>query len=169
MSEIKFNGSPITVSGTIPSVGDKAEDFSFVKDDLSEGSLADYGDKIKVIMAVPSLDTGICQKEARAFNEQLSNKDGVVGIIVSKDLPFAMKRFCASEGLENVISASDFRYNDFTSQYNLEMTSGPLKGLMARVVFVLDKDNTIKYKEEVDDITHEPNYDKAKAAVDSLI
>ena len=111
MSSIKFNGDPIEVSGVIPGVGDKAEDFSFVKDDLSEGSLADYGNKVKVIMALPSLDTGICQKEARAFNEQLKDNDKVVGLIVSKDLPFAMKRFCASEGIENVVNASDFRYN----------------------------------------------------------
>lgn len=169
MSDIKFNGDPIGVSGSIPNVGDKAEDFNFVKEDLSEGSLADYDGKVKVLMALPSLDTGICMKEARAFNEQLSNQDGVIGLIVSKDLPFAMKRFCSAEGLEEVISASDYRYNDFGSQYNLEMTSGPLKGLFARVVFVLDKNNIITYKEEVDDITHEPNYDAAKAAVEALI
>ena len=169
MSSIKFNGDPIEVSGVIPGVGDKAEDFSFVKDDLSEGSLADYGNKVKVIMALPSLDTGICQKEARAFNEQLKDNDKVVGLIVSKDLPFAMKRFCASEGIENVVNASDFRYNDFGSQYNLEMTNGPLKGLFARIVLVVDKDNNIVYKEEVDDITHEPNYDGAKEAIDKLI
>lgn len=168
MSDIKFKGDPITVAGKIPGVGDKLDDFSFVKDDLSEGSLADYDGKVKVIMALPSLDTGICAKEARSFNEQLKGNDKVVGLVVSKDLPFAMKRFCASEGIENVVNASDFRYNDFGSQNNVEMTSGPLKGLYARVVMVLDKDNKITYKEEVDDITHEPNYDAAKAAVDEL-
>jgi len=168
MSNIKFKGDPITISGKIPNVGDKVADFSFVKDDLSEGSLADYNGKAKVIMALPSLDTGICQKEARVFNEQLKGNSNVVGLVVSKDLPFAMKRFCASEGIENVVNASDFRYNDFGSQYNVEMTSGPLKGLFARVVMVVDKDNKIVYKEEVDDITHEPNYDAAKAAVDQL-
>ncbi|MEQ8910595.1 MAG: thiol peroxidase [Vicingaceae bacterium] len=168
MSNIKFKGDPIKVSGTIPSVGDTAEDFTFVKEDLSEGSLSDYNGKNKVLIAVPSLDTGICQAEARAFNEKLGKKEGVVGLIVSKDLPMAMKRFCASEGIEDVVSASDFRYNDFASQYNVEMIDGPLKGLLARVVFVLDKDNVIQYKEEVDDITHEPDYDKAMEALEKL-
>ena len=160
MSNIKFKGDPINVSGKIPGVGKKAEDFTFVKEDLTEGSLADYNGKIKVIMAVPSLDTGICQNEARAFNEKLNGKDG--------DLPFAMKRFCGAEGLDTIISASDFRYNDFASQYNAEMIEGPLKGLLARIVFVLDKDNNIVYKEEVDDITHEPDYNAAMEAVEKL-
>jgi thiol peroxidase len=168
MSNIKFNGDPINVSGKIPGIGDKAEDFTFVKQDLTEGSLSDYGDKVKVIIAVPSLDTGICQKEARAFNEKLGSKPGVVGIFVSKDLPMAMKRFCTEEGIEDVISASDFRYNDFSNLYQAEMIDGPLKGLLARIVFVVDQDNIIKYVEEVDDITHEPDYDKALEAVNQI-
>ncbi len=169
MSDIKFNGNPISVSGSIPSVGDTFEDFTFVKDDLSEANLADYADTVKVIMAVPSLDTGICQKEARAFNEKIGKAEGVIGLTVSKDLPFAMKRFCESEGIADIINASDYRYNDFGSQNGIEMTSGPLKGLFARVVFVLDKNNKIIYKEEVDDITHEPNYEAAVEAVKGLL
>lgn len=169
MSNIKFKGNPVQVSGTIPGVGEKIEDFTFVKVDLSEGSLADYADKVKVLMAVPSLDTGICQKEARAFNELIGKMEGVIGLTVSKDLPFAMNRFCSAEGIEDIISASDFRYNDFGSQNGIEMTDGPLKGLFARVVFVLGKDNKITYKEEVDDITHEPNYEAAVAAVKALV
>ena len=168
MSNIKFKGDPIEVSGTIPNVGDKASDFTFVKDDLSEGSLADFEGKKKVLIIVPSLDTGICQMEAKAFTKRMEGREDTVGLMISKDLPFAMKRFCASEGLETIINASDFRYNDFASQYNVEMTNGPLKGLFARVVLVLDKDNNITYKEEVDDITHEPNYDAAKAAVEAI-
>ena len=168
MSNIKFKGDPIEVSGKIPNVGDKALDFTFVKDDLSEGSLADFDGKKKVLIIVPSLDTGICQLEAKAFNQQMADKDDTVGLMISKDLPFAMKRFCASEGLETIVNASDFRYNDFASQYNAEMTTGPLKGLFARVVLVLDKDNNITYKEEVDDITQEPNYEAAKAAVEAI-
>ncbi|MBL4707943.1 MAG: thiol peroxidase [Flavobacteriales bacterium] len=168
MSNIKFKGSPIEVSGVIPNVGDKAEDFTFVKDDLSESSLADFEGKGKVIMALPSLDTGICMKQTRVFNEDLQKRDDVVGLVISKDLPFAMKRFCGSEGLDTIINGSDFRYNDFGSQYNLEMISGPLKGLFARVILVLDKNNVITYKEEVDDITHEPNYEKAIEAINAL-
>lgn len=169
MTKVNFNGNPVQLSGNIPTKGDRAEDFSFVKEDLSDATLADYKGKVKVIMALPSLDTGICQKEARAFNEKLSGMDGVVGIIVSKDLPMAMKRFCAAEGITNVVTASDFRYNDFSSQYNVDMTEGPLKGLMARVVWVLDVENNITYTELVDDITHEPNYDQAIDAVKELI
>ena len=169
MSNINFAGNPVQVSGDIPGVGERIEDFTFVKEDLSEGALADYAEHVKVIMAVPSLDTGICQKEARAFNEMIGKMEGVVGLTVSKDLPFAMKRFCSVEGIEDIVSASDFRYNDFGSQNGIEMTDGPLKGIFARVVFVLDKDNKITYKEEADDITHEPNYDAAVAAVKDLV
>lgn len=169
MSNIKFAGNPVQLSGNIPSVGDTFDDFTFVKEDLSEGNLYDYEGKVKVIMAVPSLDTGICQKEARAFNTLIGGKDDVIGLTVSKDLPMAMKRFCAAEGIADIISASDFRYNDFGSQNGIEMADGPLKGLFARVVFVLDKDNKITYKEEVDDITHEPNYDAAVEAVEKLV
>tara|TARA_B110000046_G_scaffold25332_1_gene24774 strand:- start:36311 stop:36820 length:510 start_codon:yes stop_codon:yes gene_type:complete len=168
MSNIKFKGDPIKISGKIPSVGEKALDFTFVKDDFSEGSLADFHGKKKVLIVVPSLDAGICQLEAKAFNKQMAERDDTVGLMISKDLPFAMKRFCASEGLETIVNASDFRYNDFASQYNVEMTTGPLKGLFARIVLVLDKDNNITYKEEVDDITHEPSYDAAKAAVEAI-
>ena len=169
MTKVNFNGQPVQISGNIPAKGEKAEDFSFVKEDLSDANLSDFKGKIKVIMALPSLDTGICQKEARAFNQKLSGMEGVVGIIVSKDLPMAMKRFCSAEGISNVITASDFRYNDFSSQYNVDMTEGPLKGLMARVVWVLDKENNITYTEIVDDITHEPNYENAINAVQELI
>jgi thiol peroxidase len=165
MSNIKFKGDPIEVSGQIPSVGDQLDDFTFVTTDLKEASLSDYEGKKKVILAVPSLDTGICQKEARAFNEKLAGRNDVIGLVVSKDLPMAMKRFCAAEGIENVISASDYRYNDFGNQYGLEMTNGPLKGLFARVVLIADEDNKVIYKEEVDDITHEPDYDKALEAI----
>lgn len=168
-TKVSFNGNTVQLSGDVPKNGEKAEDFSFVKEDLSDANLSDYKDKVKVVMALPSLDTGICQKEARAFNEKLANMDNVVGIIVSKDLPMAMKRFCAAEGIENIVTASDFRYSDFSSQYNVDMTEGPLKGLMARIVWVLDADNNITYTEIVDDITHEPNYENAINAVKSLI
>lgn len=169
MSTTKFKGDTIKLSGDLPQVGATAEDFTFVKQDLSEGSLADYEGKVKVIIALPSLDTGICQAEARAFNEKLGKKEGVVGLIVSKDLPMAMKRFCTTEGIEDVIPASDFRYNDFATEYQAEMIEGPLKGLLARIVFVVDQNNVIKYIEEVDDVTHEPNYDEAMRAVESLV
>lgn len=164
MNQTKFKGNPVNLKGDVLNVGDSAPDFTYVKEDLSEGTLHDHGNHKKVIIAVPSLDTGVCQMETRQFNEKLSGKEGVKGIVVSKDLPFAMKRFCSAEGIEDVEIASDFRGN-FSETYNTLMTDGPLKGLSARVVFVVDGDNKIVYREVVDDITHEPNYDAALEAL----
>lgn len=168
MSNIKFNGDPVTLNGNPPKLGDVIEDFTFVKTDLSEASLSDFSDKKKVLLVLPSLDTGICQMETRAFNEKLAERDDVVGLVVSKDLPMAMKRFCGAEGIENVIPASDFRYNDFGNQNGVEMTNSPLKGLFARLVYIVDENNKVVYAEEVDDITHEPNYDEAMNALQSM-
>ena len=164
-----FNGKPVELLEELPGINQEAFDFTFVKTDLSESSLYDFWDVIKVLIAVPSLDTGICQRETRQFNERLSQKTGVVGIVISKDLPFAMKRFCETEGLSNIVSASDFRYLDFTREYGTEMVDGPLKGLSARAVFVVDQNNKIRYVELTPDITVEPNYDLVMAAVDKLL
>ena len=168
MSKITFKGDPVELSGKTPQVGDQIDDFTFVKTDLSEGNLSDYEGKKKVLMVLPSLDTGICQMETRQFNTQLDGQDGVVGLVISKDLPMAMQRFCAAEGIETVIPASDFRYNDFGSQTGVEMQNSPLKGLFARIIYILDENNQVKYVEEVDDITHEPNYDKALEALKAM-
>jgi thiol peroxidase len=164
-----FKGKPVELLDELPGINQEAFDFTFVKTDLSESSLYDYEDKIKVLIAVPSLDTGICQRETRQFNERLSAKKGVVGIVVSKDLPFAMKRFCETEGLENIVSASDFRYLDFTREYGTEMVDGPLKGLSARAVFVVDGNNKIRYVELTPDVIAEPDYDRVMAEVDKLL
>ena len=164
-----FNGKPVELLEELPGVNQEAFDFTFVNTDLTEGSLYDFEGKIKVLIAVPSLDTGICQRETRQFNERLNQKDGVVGIVISKDLPFAMKRFCETEGLSNIISASDFRYLDFTREYGTEMVDGPLKGLSARAVFVVDQNNKIRYVELTPDIILEPNYDKIMEVVNQLV
>lgn len=167
MNQTKFKGNPVQLTGDIPTTGSKAPNFTYVKQDLSESSLEAHGNKKKVIIAVPSIDTGVCQMETRRFNQELEKRKDVVGIVVSKDLPFALNRFCAAEGLKNVEIASDFRGN-FTSQYNTEMKDGPMKGLSSRAVFVLDGNNTIKHAELTNDITEEPNYDAVMKAVDSL-
>ncbi len=167
MNQTKLRGNPIKLHGTVPGAGTKASDFTYVREDLSEKKLYDHGSKIKVLIAVPSLDTGICQIETRRFNKELSNKANAVGIVISKDLPFAMKRFCAAEGLENIEIASDFRGN-FSTTYKTLMEEGPMKGLSARVVFVVDGNNTIRYAEIVEDITHEPNYKAVMDAVDAI-
>lgn len=160
-------GNPVHLLGDIPEPGQAAPNFTYVKEDLAEESLYDHEGKVKVVIAVPSLDTGICQLEAKRFNKDLDNREGVAGLIVSKDLPFAMKRFCDAEGLETVKIASDFR-GDFSENYNTLMTDGPLKGLSSRVVFVIDKENKITYTQITDDITHEPNYEEVLEAVEKL-
>ena len=167
MNKTKFKGNEVHLSGNVPNTGSKAPDFTYVKEDLSEGTLYELGNKKKVILAVPSLDTGVCQMETKRFNKELSERKDVIGLVVSKDLPFAMKRFCAAEGIENVQVASDFRGN-FTDRYNTEMTDGALKGLSSRVVFVLDGDNNIKHTELVAEVTEEPNYDEILRVVDSM-
>ena len=167
MNQTNFKGNPVHLSGDIPESGATAPNFTYVKEDLSEESLYDHDGKVKVIIAVPSLDTGICQLEAKRFNKELDQMDGVAGLIVSKDLPFAMKRFCDAEGLENVKIASDFRGN-FTEGYNTLMTDGPLKGLSSRAVFVVSKDNKIAYTQMTNDIIDEPDYDAAMSAVKSM-
>ncbi len=169
MTTVNLKGSPVAIKGEIPAANTSAENFSFVKADLSEASLDDFGGKVKVLLAVPSLDTGVCAIETKRFNEELSTMDGVEAIVISKDLPFAMNRFCETNGIENVTSASDFRYNSFTQQYNTEILEGPLKGLSSRAVFVVDQNNQITYSELVPEITQEPNYEAALAAINDLI
>lgn len=167
MAHVTIQGNPFSIKGDIPTQG-TAPDFSFVKDDLSEGHLSDF-DQVKVLIAVPSLDTGVCQAETRKFNEQLGQRSGVTGLVVSKDLPFAMKRFCETDGVANIVTASDFRSGDFTDKYNTEITEGPFQGLSARAVFVVNPDNEIVYSELVSEVGDEPNYERVMEEVDKLL
>jgi thiol peroxidase len=170
MSFVTLKGTRFPIADDIPAVGETASDFTFVKKDLSEGSLYDdFEGKIKVLIAVPSLDTGICQMETRRFNEELNKREGVVGLVISEDLPFAMNRFCEAEGLSKVTIASDYRYRDFMGEYNTEILKGPMKGLSARAVFVVDGKNKIHYSELVPEIAQEPEYESALAVVDKLL
>ncbi|MDP5168683.1 MAG: thiol peroxidase [Bacteroidia bacterium] len=168
MATVTLKGTPFPLIGDLPTSG-TAADFSFVKSDLSEGKMSDYEGKVKVLIAVPSLDTGVCQMETRKFNEELSKRDGAVGLILSKDLPFAMNRFCEAEGIKNVTIASDFRFGQFTKAYNTEVAEGPFGGLSARAVFVVDANNQIQYTELVTEIADQPNYDAVMKAVDGLL
>ena len=169
MSKTNFKGKPVSLRGDVPVVGSKAPEFTVVKSDLSEAHLSDFSGKVKVLIAVPSLDTGVCNAETRRFNQLLGAKEGVVGVVVSKDLPFAMKRFCETEGVQNIVTGSDFRYNSFVTNYNTEMIEGPLKGLSARVVFVVDKNDVVQFVEIVPEVTTEPDYEAILAAVDKLV
>lgn len=168
MASVTLKGNPVSIKGEIPAAGVTAPDFSFVRPDLSEGTLYGLQAKAKVLIAVPSLDTGICAIETRKFNQELAGIEGVQALVISKDLPFAMGRFCAVEGIQNVTAASDFRQSEFIEQYNTAITSGGMKGLSARAVFVVDEQNVIRYSELVPEIAQEPQYDAALAVVKSL-
>ena len=166
MATVNLQGNPVAIKGDVPTSGN-APDFTFVKDDLSEGHLSDF-DNIKVLIAVPSLDTGVCATETRKFNLEMGQRDNVHGLVISKDLPFAMKRFCDSNDIDHITIASDFRYDEFSKKYNTEITEGPFKGLSARAVFVVDQQNNIAYSELVSEIGNEPDYDKVMEVVDRL-
>ncbi len=169
MATITHRGNEVQLKGTLPKTGSKAEDFTAVKTDLTEISLYDFDGKVKILLGVPSLDTGTCAKQTRVFNEKLAQKEDVVGLVISKDLPYAMRRFCETEGIKNVVALSDYRYNDFCNDYKTELVTGSMKGLSARVVFVVDKTNVIRYVELVPDLSSEPDYDKILAVVDELL
>lgn len=165
MNNVKFKGNPVDLKDDeLFAVGVEAPDVTFVTAGLEEKSLYDIPGK-KVLIIVPSLDTGVCATETRKFNEKLSGIDGVTGIVISADLPFAMKRFCETEGIKNVIAGSDFRYHDTADEFGLEMISGPLKGLLARAVYVVDESNKIIYAELVPEITQEPDYESVLAVL----
>jgi thiol peroxidase len=164
-----MGGNPIDLIDDLPEVNENAADFTFVNADLSESSLYDFEGKVKVLISIPSIETGVCQKESRVFNERLNAKEGVVGLIISKDLPFSLKRFCEAEGLGNIVPVSDFRYRDFSEEYGAEMANGKFKGLLARTVFVVDQSNKIRYVELTPEVGAEPDYDKIMATVDGLL
>lgn len=168
MTKVTLKGNAVSIKGDLPALGTTAADFTFVKSDLSEGTLYGQGDAIKVIIAVPSLDTSTCALETRQFNQKLANETGVKALVISKDLPFAMKRFCETEGIANVISGSDFRASEFIQKYNTEILDGPLKGLSARAIIVVDKNNIIRYTELVSEISAEPDYDHVLKAIAGL-
>ena len=168
IDSVTLKGSEVLLKGEIPDVGEIAPDFTVVKKDLIELSLYDIEGKNTIILALPSIDTKICAMESARFNKDLSGINNLEIIAVSKDLPFALKRYCEADGIENITSCSDFRYGDFGTEFNVEMVNGPLKGLLARAIFVLDKKNRIKYLELVPEITREPDYEAAMEAVKAL-
>lgn len=165
MAEIKLKGNPIQTSGSLPVVGSKLPDFKLVKADLSEVTLADFSGKKLVLNIFPSIDTGTCAASVRAFNAQAAALNNTVIANVSRDLPFAQKRFCGAEGIENAITLSDFVDGSFGLKNGLLITTGPLANLHSRVVIVLDEEGTVLYTEQVGDIVDEPNYAKALESI----
>jgi len=166
MASITFQGSPIETAGQLPQAGSKTPDFTLVKTDLSQEDLASVAGKNVVLNIFPSIDTPVCATSVRRFNAEAAKTTNTVVLCVSADLPFAHARFCGAEGLEDVVSLSSFRNPEFGTDYGVVMTDGPLKGLMSRAVIVLDADGVVKYTELVPEITQEPDYDAALAALD---
>lgn len=163
----KFKGAEVKLAGELPAVGRPVPDVRYVATDLTEGSLSKLKGQVVVLFSVPSVDTGVCATETRAFNQKLSGM-GATGVAISEDLPFALKRFCAAEGIENVHGASDFRYRDM-DRFGVRMADGPLAGLLARAVFVIDKEGTLRYTQMVPEITTEPDYDTVLAEAKKLL
>lgn len=165
MAETAFKGTPVSLAGEIPQPGALAPDFSLVGKDLSDVALKDYSGKTVVLNIFPSIDTEVCAMSVRKFNAEIANFDNAVVICVSADLPFAHGRFCGAEGLNHVITASTFRSPDFGETYGLGMADGPLAGLMARAVLVIDGQGKLVYSQLVPDIAQEPDYETALACL----
>lgn len=165
MSTVTLGGNAVIVNGSFPHVGASAPEFSLTGKDLKDVGLSNYAGKRKVLNIVPSLDTPTCQVSTRKFNEKAGGLANTVVLVVSADLPFAMKRFCEAEGLANVVTLSTMRGRDFHGKYGVDIADGPLKGLTARAVVVLDENNRVKHAQLVPEIKNEPDYDAALAAL----
>lgn len=165
MATITLGGNPIKTSGELPRVGIQAADFALVKNDLSTVTLADFSGSRLVLNIFPSIDTGTCAASVRKFNEKASGLSNTKVLCISRDLPFAQKRFCGAEGLDNVMSLSDFKTGSFGKDYGLEILDGIFSGLHSRVVIVIDEKGTVVYTEQVAEIADEPNYENALAAL----
>lgn len=165
MATVTLKGSPVTVAGNLPEKGESGPDFRLTGKDLGDVSLKNYAGKRKVLNIVPSLDTPTCQQSTRVFNQKASSASNVVVLVISADLPFAMSRFCSAEGLNDVVTLSTFRGGEFHGKYGVDIIDGPLKGLTARAVVVLDENNKVLHAELVPEIANEPNYEAALAAL----
>ncbi len=165
MADITLGGKPAKTNGTIPQKGDSLKDFKLVSPDMQTKTMANYKGKRLVMNIFPSVDTGVCAKSVHEFNKGAGQKDNTVVLNISKDLPFAQKRFCGAEGLENVEMLSDYRFNQFGNDYQTQITDGAFEGLMSRVVIVADENGKVVHSEQVPEIGQEPDYD---AALNSL-
>lgn len=165
---VNLKGNPVTLSGPTLSVGDRAPEAVVVTKDLQEKMVGGAKGVVQVIITVPSLDTPVCETETKKFNEMLAGIEGVDVTVVSMDLPFAEKRFCESFNIGNVTVASDFRYRDM-EKYGVLIAEGALKGILARAVFIVDKDGKLAYIQLVPEITQEPNYEEVVKKVKELL
>ena len=161
MASITLKGSPIHTNGDLPLIGTQAPDFVLVDSDLKDRTLAEFRGKRKLLSIVPSLDTGTCALSAKRFNEAASEHPEFLILVISADLPFAQKRFCASEGAQNILTLSMMRSKEFAQKYGMLLSDGPLAGIAARAILVLDESNRVLYRELVPEIAQEPDYQKA--------
>jgi len=165
MARITLKGNPFRTNGDLPAVGATAPDFTLVNGDMQAVSLVDFAGKRKVLSTVPSLDTAVCAASTRQFNERATSMDDTVVLVVSADLPMAQKRFCETEGIENVVPLSMVRSKRFAKDYGVLVQDGPLEGFCARSVIVLDADNKVVHCQLVEEVAEEPDYDAALAVL----
>ncbi|MBS0629115.1 MAG: thiol peroxidase [Verrucomicrobia bacterium] len=161
MAKVTLKGNPISTNGELPKVGATAADFVLVDKELNNKSLKDFGDKPKLLNIVPSLDTAVCSTSAKKFDQAIKGHPEVVVLTISTDLPFAQGRFCSQEKIANITTLSMMRNKDFARDYGVLIQDGPLAGICARAVVVLDKNNKVIYTQLVPEITIEPDYEKA--------
>lgn len=164
MASVTLGGTPFPISGKVPTAGDAAPEFTLTGGDLGDVSLADFAGQRLILNIFPSVDTPVCANSVRRFNEEAAGLDGVSVLCVSRDLPFAHGRFCAAENIEAVRCVSELRDSSFGDAYGLRITAGPLAGLLARAVVVVDGDGTVRYSQLVPEIKEEPDYAAALAA-----
>ncbi len=165
MASITLKGNSINTNGDLPAVGSDAPNFVLTKSDLSDVSLSDFAGQKKILNIVPSLDTGVCQMSMVEFNKRADSIEGAVILTVSRDLPFAQKRFCEDKGIESAIPVAEMRNTEFGSNYGCVIVDGPLAGVHCRAIVVIDENDKVTYTELVPEITQEPNYDAALAAI----
>jgi thiol peroxidase len=165
MAQTALKGTPVNLAGELPAVGGAAPDFKLVDKDLADRSLADFAGKMRLLNIVPSLDTDVCATSTRKFNESFAGRADAICLVVSADLPFAAGRFCTTEGLENVHTLSMMRSRNFAKDYGVLIEDGPLAGITARAVVVIDADDKVVYTELVPEITQEPDYEAALKAL----
>lgn len=165
MAKITLGGQPANTVGNLPEVGSKVPNFNLTATDLSQKTNEDYSGKNIVMNIFPSVDTGVCAQSIRTFNEKASSLDNTVVLCISRDLPFAQARFCGAEGLDNVISLSDFKTGDFGKDYGVTFTDTAFEGLHSRSIVVVNSEGIITHTEQVPETGEEPNYDAALSAL----
>ncbi|MEQ8304449.1 MAG: thiol peroxidase [Cyclobacteriaceae bacterium] len=165
MAQTKLGENTVNTMGDLPAVGTSAPNFTLVDNTLKDVNLSDFKGKKTVLNIFPSIDTGVCATSVREFNKRATSLDNTVVISISKDLPFAFKRFCGAEGIDKVVTLSDFRNSGFSKDYGMEMTDGGMKGFFARSIVVIDENGKIKHTEVVPSVGQEPNYDAALSAL----